>query len=241
MTLFEVFAREKRELTKSEIARLLDLPESSTSDLLNTLYELGFVSRMASSRRFYPTNRLMKLATAIAENDPVTSFGREATSMLARETGETAVCAVLESDRIRIVSVSEGRHRLRYMVNVGDTFTLYATAVGKSLLANLPDEQMARLIRLHPLTALTSNTKVHPPALEADIRKSRREGLFRSVEEGMLGVSSFAIGCVLGTEPIGIGIIGPADRIAQNADTVTSILIRVRDSMFGDTALPQSG
>jgi DNA-binding IclR family transcriptional regulator len=238
MTLFEVFAREKRELTKSEIARLLDLPESSTSDLLNTLHELGFVSRMASSRRFYPTNRLMKLATAIAENDPVTSFGREATSMLARESGETAVCAVMEGDRIRIVSVSEGRHRLRYMVNVGDTFTFYATAVGKSLLANLPDEQMSRLIRLHPLTALTSNTKVQPPVLEADIRKSRREGLFRSVEEGMLGVSSLAVGGVLGTEPIGIGIIGPADRVARNADSITEILVRVRDSVFGDAAVP---
>ena len=40
MALFEIFAREKRELSKSEVARLLDLPESSTSDLLNTLFDL---------------------------------------------------------------------------------------------------------------------------------------------------------------------------------------------------------
>ena len=38
MTLLEVFAREKRELSNSDLARLMDLPESSCSDLLHTLH-----------------------------------------------------------------------------------------------------------------------------------------------------------------------------------------------------------
>src|SRR6218665_775807 len=58
-----VFARtirpEKRELSNADLARLLDLPESSCSDLLPTLHELGYLLRTGRSRSFYPTARLL--------------------------------------------------------------------------------------------------------------------------------------------------------------------------------------
>ena len=57
MALFEVFAREKRELSNSELARLMDLPESSCSDLLHTMHEMGYLLRTARSRRS-PRDRL---------------------------------------------------------------------------------------------------------------------------------------------------------------------------------------
>ena len=41
MLLLEVFARERRELSNSDLARLMDLPESSCSDLLYTLHDMG--------------------------------------------------------------------------------------------------------------------------------------------------------------------------------------------------------
>ena len=62
MALLELFAREKRELSNSDLARLMDLPESSFSDLLHTLHELGYLLRTARSRCFYPTARLLAVA-----------------------------------------------------------------------------------------------------------------------------------------------------------------------------------
>ncbi|MGN5477112.1 helix-turn-helix domain-containing protein [Cupriavidus basilensis] len=54
MAVFEVFAREKRELSNSDMARLLSLPESSTSDLLHTLHSLGYLMRTTRHAALLP-------------------------------------------------------------------------------------------------------------------------------------------------------------------------------------------
>ena len=113
MALFEAFARERRELTKSELARLLDLPESSCSDLLNTLHVLGYVSRTANSKRYYPTGKLLTAASAIAENDPLGAFGAEAVALLSQRSNETSTFGVLDGDAVKMVAVADGTHRLR--------------------------------------------------------------------------------------------------------------------------------
>src|SRR5688572_9985895 len=61
MTIFETFANARRELSNSEIARLLGVAESSSSDLLHTLHEVGYLLRTARTRRFYPTARLRSI------------------------------------------------------------------------------------------------------------------------------------------------------------------------------------
>jgi DNA-binding IclR family transcriptional regulator len=232
MAVFEVFAREQRELTKSEVARLLDLPESSTSDLLNTLHGLGYLSRTVTTRRYYPTGRLLDVATAIAKNDLLTAFGVEATSLLAQRTGETACCAVLAGDQIKIVAVSEGRHRLRYVLHVGDTFTIHATAIGKSLLGGLDDEETGRLLRLKPLPRRTPHSKIDPREVEEDVREHRKLGWYQAVDEGTLGVSSFAVSGQVGDQVVGLGIIGPTDRVTAGEDTLREAVVEVRDTVF---------
>ncbi|WP_198152829.1 IclR family transcriptional regulator C-terminal domain-containing protein [Pseudofrankia sp. DC12] len=232
MALFEVFAREQRELTKSEVARLLDLAESSSSDLLNTLYELGYVSRTATSKRFYPTGRLLAVASMIAANDGLAAFGNEATSLLAQRSGETSCCAVLAGEQIKVVAVSEGRHRLRYMLNVGDFFSVHGTSIGKALLGELDDETMGRLLRLKPLAQLTPKTIVEPRAFEAEIRKHRELGWYRASDEGTTGVSSFAVAGRIGDQPVGLSLIGPTGRVAARPDQMRDIILEVRGAVF---------
>ena len=97
MSLLEVFARERRELSNSDLARLMDLPESSCSDLLHTLHGLGYVRRTARSRRFYPTARLLTIAKDISAGDPLYAVAAEACELLRDKTGETGMCGHLEA------------------------------------------------------------------------------------------------------------------------------------------------
>lgn len=232
VAVFEIFARERRELTKSEVARLLDLPESSTSDLLNTLHEIGYLSRTASTRRFYPTGRLLAMASAIAENDPLTAFGTEATGLLAQRSGETACCAVLAAEQIKVVAVSEGSYRLRYVLNVGDTFTVHATAIGKALLGGLGDDDMRRVLRLRSLPRRTDNSKTDPREVEAEVREHRKLGWFQAIDEGTMGVSSFAVSGHVGDRLVGLGIIGPTDRVRSRPDEMRNIVVAVGQQVF---------
>jgi DNA-binding IclR family transcriptional regulator len=233
-SMFEIFAREQRELTKSDVARLLDLPESSTSDLLNTLHSIGYLSRTATTRRYYPTGRLLSVANDIAANDPLLAFGAEACGLLSQRTGETASLSTLAGANIKIHAVSQGRHRLRYVVNVGDSFSIHGTAQGKALLSSMDPDERGRLLRLKPLTRLTPNTRVEPREIELHVDESKARGWFASQDEGTVGVSSFAIAGRVGMHDVSLGIIGPTERLAGQADRFVPMLLEAGETVFGD-------
>jgi len=241
MALFEVFARERRELTKSELARLLDLPESSCSDLLNTLYELGYVTRTVETKRYYPTGRLLTAATAISENDPLSLFGAEATALLSRKVNETCSFGVLDGEKVKILAVYEGTHRLRYVVNIGDRVSVHGTALGKALLGALPPAERSRILRLQPLRRLTNDTKTDVAELEKEIEQNSKHGWQRSQGEGAPGVWSLATSDYVGTTLVGLTMIGPSDRMAANHDRFLDALLTVRKTLFSNENAPASG
>lgn len=232
LAVFEVFAREKRELLKSELARLLDLPESSCSDLLNTLHELGYVSRTVTTKRFYPTGRLIEIAKSIAEYDEVLTIGTEATALLSGQSSETCFFGEIDETEVRIVAVSEGSHRLRYVVLPGDRVSIHATAIGKALLGGLDEEERDRVLRLKPLRALTEATKTSPEQLEKEIKAHQKLGYYQAVGEGRQGVSSFAVHGFVGPRLVGLAMVGPSDRFASNKNTYLKQLKDAQQLVF---------
>ncbi|MCP3730042.1 helix-turn-helix domain-containing protein [Sphingomonas sp. MG17] len=232
LALFEVFAREKRELTKSELARLLDLPESSCSDLLNTVFELGYVARSNGTKRYYPTGRLLVAAKAIAEHDPLSLFGAEATSLLGSRVNETCTFGVLEGDRVKIMSTYEGSHRLRYVVNVGDRVSIHSTAIGKALLGTIGADERSRLLRLNALRKLTEFTKVEAAEIERDIDDGARRGWYQSQGEGIAEVWSLAIGGLIAGVPVGLSMVGPKERMAAKHEQFVAALEEVNATLF---------
>lgn len=232
LAVFEIFAREKRPISKSELARLLDLPESSASDLLNTIHQLGYLSRTISTRRYYPTSRLLNLATAISEGDPLRAVATEATSALSQATGETCTFGIIDGDACKILAVAQGRHRLRYVVQPGDRVTLHGTSLGKALLGMISPEERSRILRLKPLRRLTAQTLVDPKALEAQVSKQHPLGWYGSIDEGTEGVSSLARGGCIGSEVVAMSIIGPTARIAENKAQYLETLESIAKSVF---------
>jgi IclR family acetate operon transcriptional repressor len=246
MHLLEIFATERREMSNSELARLMDLPESSSSDLLYTLLQLGYLSRTANTKRFYPTNRLLAQAKAIGSNNPFLAIGAEATELLSQKTGETATCGVLEGEVVLIIAMHEGTHRLRYQRAPGDRVPLNTSATGKALLSQLDPAERSRLLRLHPLKSLTRHTKTNPAELEKEIEVQAKRGWFTTKNEAAEGASGMAVAGKLGSDVVSLSIVGPTDRFEANRNSYASILREVRDMVFevpttkGDSDLNQS-
>ncbi len=232
MTLLEVFAREKRELSNSDLARLMDLPESSCSDLLHTLHELGYLLRTARSRRFYPTARLLAVAREISASDPLYAMGAEACELLRDKTGETGLCGRLENGVVKVLAFTEGRHPLRYMQNVGDKLALHVSALGKAVLALGTPEEAARQLRLKPLRPLASGTITDLAALEAQVAQAREQGWIWVENEGSDGLSALAVAGLAGGEPLAISVAGPTDRMRAQRDHCLQALQEVHALMF---------
>lgn len=234
MLLFEAFARERRELSNAEIAKLLELPESSCVDLLHTLQEAGYLMRTARSRRFYPTPRLSALANAIASNDPVATTGREAVELLGDLTGETALCGVLGDHHVEVLGIREGKHALRFITTAGTRIGLHATAMGKALLSELSPEDAAERLARRPLKALTPNTETDAKRLLRSLDTTRSRGYAWVDGEGSDGVAAMAVAGRIGDEVLGLSITGPAERLRKCRADYEVAILKVKAQVFGD-------
>lgn len=236
MAVFELFAREQRELSNSEISRLLELPESTCTDLLHTLLELGYFARTAQTRRFYPTAKLGEVLERLEQNDPVLSAGTEAATLLAERTGETAFVGRLEVATVRVVAVQQGRHQLRYVLTAGERIALHTSAMGKALLGALPPDEALRRLRLKPLRKVVSGTVTDAEAVAHDVDEGRKRGWYAARSEGSEGVDALAVSGFLGPEPLSLSLAGPADRIARHHEDYLEALREVAVAMFSKRA-----
>jgi DNA-binding IclR family transcriptional regulator len=241
MLLFEAFARERRELSNGEIAKLLDLPESSCVDLLHTLQEVGYLMRTARSRRFYPTPQLSALANAIASNNPVATAGREAVELLGELTGESALCGVLGDHHVEVLGIREGRHALRFITTAGTRIGLHATALGHALLAELPPDEAADMLARRPLKALTARTETDPAALLRIFESTRKRGYAWVDGEGTEGVAAMAVAGRIGDQVLGLSITGPSDRLRKHRDDYEAAVRKVKEQVFGPPATAARG
>lgn len=237
MAVFEIFAREKRELSNSDLARFLNLADSSCSDLLHTLHQSGYVMRTARTRRFYPTSRLLAISREITENDPLYAAGSEAIELLSEKTGETSFCGRLDNGAAKIIAVQEGRYPLRYVLKIGERIGLHASAIGKALLGSVSAEVASRQLRLKPMRQVTAKTVTDLAILERQIADQRRHGWFSTEDEGAEGVSAFSISGLLGGEPVAISLAGPSERLLRNRDSYLEALEQVRLVTFTENAV----
>ena len=219
LAVLEVFAREKRELSVSDVARFLDLADSSCSDLLHTMMKAGYVVRTAKTRRFYPTGKLYSIALDISRNDPLYMASREMVELLSEKTGESAFCAVLDDGAVKVLATAEGKHHLRYVLRNGERIALHASALGKAVLGSLDDEEMRRQLRLKPMRKVTNETIVDPNELEENVKVQRERGWYSVQEEGNEGVLAFGIPLQIGDSKVALSIAGPVDRMRKNQET----------------------
>lgn len=232
MTLFEVFAREKKALSNSELARLLELPESSCSDLVQTLIHCGFLMRMVKSRRLYPTGRLLSVASDISRNDTLLATMLEACELLRDKTGESALCGRVEEGVVKVITVCDGHHPVRYAAAGGDKLSLHVSALGKAILACHTPEEAVRQLRLKQPRKLASGTITDLAKLEKQIAGFREKGWAWVENEGGEDLAALAVAGTIDGEHLALSVAGPIGRLRLNYEDYLAALKSVQALFF---------
>ena len=235
LSVFEVFAREKREMTNVELAQQLDLPESSCSDLVSTLIEIGYLARSVKTRRLYPTGRLFSIATEIDENVGITARLAEACEMLRNKTSESALCGSLHKGVVIVRAFAPGHEALRYSSARGDRLSLHVSAMGKAILSLLPAADVERELTRMPWPRMASNTLTHPLDLIKQVEFFRQQGWAMIENEGSEGLASMAIAGLVNGEHFAIAVAGAQARIRMHQASYLAALRDVGQQLF-DTA-----
>jgi len=232
LQVFEIYAKEKRPLSNSEIARLLGVADSSCSDLLHTLRVAGYLLRAPKTRLFHPTGRLFDIGQQINASDPLQTFAAEALEILSRKSGESSMCGVLDGVNARVITYQESPRALRYVLKPGTRVELHSTALGKALLGNLDEKTREMILSGLKMKAITTKSIQDKEELRRQLEKGKVKGYYSNFGEGNDAVGAVGIAGHVGGQLVAISLVGPLNRMEKNFDQNVKILLDARHEFF---------
>jgi DNA-binding IclR family transcriptional regulator len=135
-----------RGVTLTELAATLDAAKSSVQELTNGLLARGYL--IEEERRFHLGPAPFILA-ARANKTAALSLDHQFVAELADTLGCTILVGVRVGDAVVFVDhVGEDSPSLTFVARTQARRPLYTSAAGKTLLANIPDDEMYRLLDL---------------------------------------------------------------------------------------------
>jgi DNA-binding IclR family transcriptional regulator len=177
-------------MTLTAISNRLDLPASSTHNLLQRMVGSDVLT-VTEGRHYSVGARAVRLGIRIVDGVQVRTVARRHLQDLARETGEDIYLAVRLGRRVVYVDRVQGNRSVTVDIRLGQTLSLHATAVGKLFAAHHP--QLHRSVMSSPRPKLTPTTIVDEDALEAEFDSIRENGYSVSREEAISGVAGYAL------------------------------------------------
>lgn len=192
LDILELLARSDNPLTLSEVSGTLSLPKSSTYLLLQTLARRGYVESASGVGTFRLGMRVMELAGAYSSKADLLQQFRPVARQLVAACEETVQLAVLDGVEVVYLAKEDGTRPVRLVSHVGKRLPAHATALGKVLLAALPDSELAARLSHGPLAQMTPWTIVTFDHLMRELAQVRALGYAVDREEVVEDLYCFA-------------------------------------------------
>jgi len=190
LSLLGAFDETHRVLTLSQLARRSGLPLPTAHRLLTEFVSWGALNRMASGE-YVIGRRLWDIGLLAPEQTGLRHRASPFLQDLFAATHATTHLAVRDGDQVLYLERVAGRASVPIVSDVGTRLPMYATGVGKVLLAYAPPEIQTSI--LLNLTRITPYTITQPARLREQLRRVLREGFAQTSEEMSLGACSLAV------------------------------------------------
>jgi DNA-binding IclR family transcriptional regulator len=194
LDIIDCFTNENAELAVSDVAGMLNITPSTASRLLATLESRGYVMRDARRGKYRLGLAAIALGGLATGQMELRNLAWPHIRELADLTGCTANLGVKYRDKVLylITVFASSSKAMRGKDVPGRQLPLYCTAMGKVLLAALPDATLETELAGLKMVVHTANTLTTLEALKEEILLARRQGFAYDREEEMLGSNCLA-------------------------------------------------
>jgi DNA-binding IclR family transcriptional regulator len=209
---------ERQALRVAEAADLLGVARSTAHRLLAALRRAGFVLQDRPNGAYRPGPALYQIGLSAVSRIDIRRVARPVLEQIRDETEETVSLAVLEGGTIRFLDCAESPRSVRVGNRTGVVRPAHASAVGKAILAGLPDAELSRRYpggELPPTA--TPAAIVDMAALHEELSEIRTQGYALNWEESVDGVCAVAVALrdTVGQPLAGFGVVAPTSRIGS--------------------------
>ena len=177
----------------ADIAESLGVARSTAHAMLRTLEANALVAEVPGPRFVLGTG-LIRLGDIATKQRPIADVARPILAGLARETGLTTRLAVADGGYPIFVARVDGPGVVRFHTPLGGREAPNASAAGKVVLADLPDDQVRELLGTADLPRRTARTITDVDALLRELEVVRTRGYAIDDEEDVEGTFCVAVG-----------------------------------------------
>lgn len=216
LTILEIIGSDSEPLNINQLAKLSGIPLSSLYRVMNTLTELGFVNKDPITRTYSLGLKLLYLGNQVKRQLPLIKIVRPFLEELTEKTGETSNLVMEENGEVVYIERVDTQNPLRITHMIGRKAPMYATGVGKCILAWKDTQEVVKIVNKTGMHKLTPNTITNLNALLEELQKVRERGYALDLEECEIGIRCVSAPLFLGKEVVAaISISGPSVRLTD--------------------------
>ncbi|MGN9914436.1 IclR family transcriptional regulator [Phytohabitans sp. LJ34] len=214
----------------TEVAERIGVAKPTAHALLRTLEAGQLVAQDHETGKYRLGPALLELGNAYLETHELRVRSVAWADGLANRANEAVWVGVLSADHVLVVHHAFRPEGAVQILEVGAVIPWHTCAMGKAIVAHLPEADRAALLR-EPLAALTGATHTEPSALTQELDGVRATGY--AVEDGEAAIGDAGIaapvfdhtGDVVGA----IGAVGPVERLLDD-EVRDGLAVAVRET-----------
>jgi IclR family acetate operon transcriptional repressor len=228
LSILELLASRHQGLSTSEISRFAKVPKSSTSYLLRTLVNRGYVHRDVETGQHTLGIRILSLGGQAMQGMALREVALPQLRYLVEQTRLGAHLAVLDHGDAVYVERIESPGFIKMDIWNGRRVAPQATAVGKALICNLDKQEVQEIVARHQINPASSKTITTVPRLMTELSATRQRGYAIDDEEHAVGVRCVAapVFAASGDIVAAIGVSGTVSQISDTQLTTVGNIVR---------------
>lgn len=218
LRVFAAFTPEQPEASLTDISELLQVDPSTASRFVYTLESLGYLERDEETRLYRVSPKTYTLTVSLSGPRNLRKVCLPYMESLRDTTGETVVLGIRDAAEMVIIEVVETKHFLVPRGWVGGRVPVYVSALGKAVLANLPQPEVIRVLDSISLTPHTQNTITSRMDFLVELKGIRERGWSVNQQEYTEGIVSVGAPIFTGEHDVAGAICIDIPTIRINGD-----------------------
>lgn len=181
--MLNLFSAKQPEHNLSELSKALKVHKSTAYRIAVTLVEGGLL-RWNSQKGTYSLGlKILDLGSTLMSSLELRSQARPYLEKLVSEINETVHLAVLDQGEVVYIDKLEASRGIRIFSDIGKRAPCHCTALGKTLLADLPSETVRLILGRKGMKCYTPNTITSIPLFLKHLDEVRQNGYALDLEE----------------------------------------------------------
>lgn len=190
LSVIRAFDAQTPRRTLSEVARATDLTRATARRFLLTLVELGYVN--TDGAQFWLTPRVLELGFSYLSSLTLPDLARPHLEALSSEVNESSSVSILDGADVVYVARVAVRRIMNVGITIGTRLPAHATSMGRVLLGDLTDDELAGHLASVTPQPFTARTLTDPADVIAAIRAAATRGYAIVDQELEMGLRSIA-------------------------------------------------